>query len=298
VLQTQLLASKNQAEGRDLLGDMFRIFEDLPVRIELLASPRIEGAQENSGGGSASNTLQVRNKIEHIIVWRNRGLAYARAIAKVKKMNINSRSNKCEKDGRVEQIASSYYLKLHIAVQRFDYRLGFHFSTYACNSFRSVRGALDSNPGLFGRTERQPSAQRIADSAELNRLTLQLGHKPSTEEKERGLGGRRTAQEVFVNSLDAITSNSGSPLANMLPGRPAESTLEAMAREDEIEALHAAISKLPGDMGEIVKLYFGFSDCQSQTLTEIAESTGLSFQRIQQKLRTAVSKLQKILGQP
>jgi RNA polymerase primary sigma factor len=184
------------------------------------------------------------------------------------------------------------------AVEKFDWRKGFRFSTYATLWIRQAIGrALDER----GRTIRVPIsvAQRERKIANTEReLSTRLGRSPTLEEIAEAAGLQpaqvQELREVSrtVTSLDRPVGDEGSAdLGDLLPGRaPAvEEEVEVSLRED---AVRAVVHELPAPQREVIQLRFGLNgERDPVSVREIARRLEIRPSDVQRLERNALEEL-------
>ena len=183
------------------------------------------------------------------------------------------------------------------AAEKFDWRKGYKFSTYATFWIRqALQRALDNR----SRTIRIPVhlGQRERKIARAQReLATQLGREPSDEEIARA--AKLTVREVrdtwetarVVTSLDRpVGEEEDTPLgALMASGGPTpEDEVEISLRED---ALRRALARLPEPEREVVKLRYGVGGDDPTPLSETGRRLGISPDAVRKLERRALSEL-------
>jgi RNA polymerase primary sigma factor len=175
------------------------------------------------------------------------------------------------------------------AVEKFDWRKGFRFSTYATLWIRqAIQRALDDR----GRSIRLPShvAQRERKMAAAQRkLTADLGRAPTDEEVAEASGldleqvlALRDASRV-VTSLDRpVGEEESTAFGDLLPseGPSTEEEVEVTLRESVVRS---TLESLPERERTIIKMRYGLNGQQDpQPLSRIGRELGITPERVRQ----------------
>ncbi|MFQ5830846.1 MAG: sigma-70 family RNA polymerase sigma factor [Candidatus Methylomirabilia bacterium] len=182
------------------------------------------------------------------------------------------------------------------AVDRFEYRRGFKFSTYATSW---IRQAIMRGMAARGRTVRLPEyllhrLQRIKRAS----LTLahKLGREPTPEEMAQHMGMPPEMLERLLKlprrplSLE-IPVGAGSELRDLLEDQTAGSPLDDVQSKELAEEVRRALATLTLKEARILRRRFGIGVDGAQTLEEVGTAYGLTRERIRQVEAIALKKL-------
>jgi RNA polymerase primary sigma factor len=185
------------------------------------------------------------------------------------------------------------------AVEKFDWRKGFKFSTYGtlwirqaigrglANSSRTVRlpvhiGArarkiADAERALAARLERAPTIEEIADEVEL----------PVDE-----VADIRRADRIPASLDQGVGEDGETPLGDLI-AHEGPAPEEEVAMDVADTALRKAVNGLPDAERDVLRLRFGLDRHEPAAIAETSRTLGLSTRRVRELEDRALQRLAK-----
>jgi len=182
------------------------------------------------------------------------------------------------------------------AVDRFQYRRGFKFSTYAT---WWIRQAITRAIADHSRTIRIPvhMVETLNRISRVNRaLVNEMGREPTPEElaKKTGVPARKV-RLILESSRKPLSLETpigeDSELGDFLEDKSAESPNDSLISQDLTNQVERALGTLSAKEKEILRLRFGIGDEGEHTLEEVGKRFSVTRERIRQNETKALRKL-------
>jgi RNA polymerase primary sigma factor len=270
-------ATFTQAAVAEATSDSLQIFlRDISQRPLLTAQEEVELAKRIERGDQAAKDRMIEANLRLVVSnakrYRGLGLPFL-------------------------DLIQEGILGLIRAVEKFDYRRGFKFSTYAT---WWIRQAMQRGVQHQSRTIRIPVhiGQELTRLRTVERkLTTELGRDPTIEELARAMDldadrveELRSAERVPVSLETPVGGEGEAELGSLLPS-DAPSPLEEVAVELEEKSIQRALERLDDNARRVIEMRFGLGGQEPLTLREVAKRMDLSPEGVRKLERRALRKL-------
>ncbi len=280
-------------------------FREMGQQGLLSATEEVDLAMEIEAGQEAADCLESQeveyslDDLDKMMITRDRGEAARALLIRANTRLVVSIAKKYRGRGlQFLDLIQEGNVGLMKAVEKYDYRRGNRFSTYAT---WWIRQAVTRALANHGRTIRIPAhlGGRISKLYQLaQELEQQFGRQPTAEEiatrmelpAERVRWMLRTSRQP-VHLERPVGDESDAELGDFIEDIDAPPPVEAVAQNMLTEEIGDILDQLTPREARILRLRYGLQDGESRTLKEVGEMFGLSRERIRQLEKEALRKL-------
>ena len=186
------------------------------------------------------------------------------------------------------------------AAEKFDWRKGFRFSTYATLWIRQAIGRALANQSRSIRLPHHVAQRERALARASAALTARLGREPTLEEAAHAAGisladARALEQAArVVTSLDRPIGEEGETTFGALHPAEGLETSEEVLVSLERDAVRRAVDALPEPDREVVRLRFGIDGDPPQTQRAVGRRLGIGASEVRAIEQRALARLARV----
>lgn len=197
----------------------------------------------------------------------------------------------------IDDLVQEANIGLIKAVERYDWRRGFRFSTYATWWIRQQvsRSIADTAKVVRAPVHIQDVARKVL--RERDQVEARLGRSESTVETSRRIGMSLSKTRLLLSmfeqaeSLDELDSATAVARVDLVPDLEAQDPAEVAEQASLRSTLFYMLEELDERSKDVIVLRFGLGGEDAMTLEEVGQHFGVTRERIRQVESKAMRKL-------
>jgi RNA polymerase primary sigma factor len=294
----------DEAEMEELNGFIERSEIELVEEVDpAIAASQVERAPDKRGRRAKVKTaLDLRpDMTTDSLQLFLKDIGKVRLLTAQEEVDLAKRIERGDLDAKQKMVESNLRLVVSIAKEKFDYRKGFKFSTYAT---WWIRQAIARALADKARTIRIPVhvVEKLNKIGRAERkLVTELGREPTPDEIAEVTGIEPEEVDSIKRSAQAPVSlekpvgdEEESEFGQFIADERAESPYERAAEILTKEALREALENLSYRERRVLELRYGLGGEHPRTLDEVGRTFNVTRERIRQIENQSLKKLQSL----